>query len=351
MNEEQLLKHVRSIMQSVLEKVATSNLTDDEAVESLISDVGNILDQYDLLVDEVIPEAVINHYFGGVDEATRVLKGDGVRTKKMSRLIHEKAVGRIMDDTLLDFKAAIRTAKDSAASTIRNALDEVQGDFAKGILTGDTRKVIQQRVAQSFKKEGLTSFITKDGKKLPLDFYSMTVTRTKMRDASVKGHVERYKENGQDLVQIIENSDSCPICANHKDLVVSLTGETEGYPTIDEVQLPPYHPNCRGGIRPYVVRFKTDAEIERAKKRNSDFKEGKDTRTPAQKRAYEREQEARRKANDEKKQYARWQGLLGDEAPKTLGGFRRMKRQNTVKFQELQSEYRSLAQQISGGGD
>ncbi|GIO25106.1 hypothetical protein J11TS1_36870 [Oceanobacillus sp. J11TS1] len=42
--------------------------------------------------------------------------------------------------------------------------------------------------------------------------------------------------------------------------------------------------------------------------------------------------------------------MLGDDAPKSLSAFRRMKRQNTTKFQELQSEYRSLAQQISRGG-
>lgn len=346
MNEERLLKYAREIVLNILDRVAASDLTDDEVADKLINEVGNILDEFGLLVDEVIPEAVINHYFGGVDEATKALKGDGIKTKKMSRLIHEQAVGKIMDDTLMDFHAAIRTAKQSAGTTIRQALDDVQGDMAKGLLTGDTRKTIQKRVAQSFEKEGLTSFITKDGKKLPLDFYSMTVTRTKMRDASVQGHVQRYIENRQDLVEIIENADSCAICANHRGLVVSLTGRTKGYPTIDEIDLPPYHPNCHGGIRVYVARFKTDAEIEQAKKRNSDFKEGKDIRTPAQKRAYEREQEARRKANNEKKQYARWQGLLGDDAPQTLGAFRRMKRQDTEKFRELQSEYRSLAQQI-----
>ncbi|WP_212927855.1 phage minor capsid protein [Oceanobacillus sp. J11TS1] len=226
-----------------MEAVATSDLSEEQAVEQLISDVGNILDQYDLLVDEVIPEAIINHYFGGVDEAAKLLKGDGIKTKKMSRLIHQEAVGKIIDDTLLDFKAAIRTAKKSANTTIRNALDDVQGDFAKGLLTGDARKVIQKRVAKSFEKEGLTAFITKDNRKLPLDFYAMTVTRTKMRDASVQGHVQRYIENGQDLVQIIENSDSCAVCAAHRGVVVSLTGDTEGYKSVDEVQLPPYHPN------------------------------------------------------------------------------------------------------------
>ncbi|MFD1066680.1 hypothetical protein [Oceanobacillus locisalsi] len=80
------------------------------------------------------------------------------------------------------------------------------------------------------------------------------------------------------------------------------------------------------------------------------FDPEEDPRTPEQKKAYEKEQDARRRANAEKQQYARFKGVLGDDAPKNLGAFRRMKRQNTVKFQEMQSEYRSLAQRISGGG-
>ncbi|MEK4303611.1 phage minor capsid protein [Oceanobacillus sp. FSL K6-0251] len=350
MNEEQLLKYVREISTNILGRIAIADLTKEKGAEKLLGEIGHILDQYSLQVDEVLPEAVLNHYFGGVDEATKALKDIGSKPKPISRVIHQNAVEEIMDDTLIDMQAAIRTAKASAISTVTNATESVQGDIAKGLITGEPRKVIQQHVAKSFEAEGLTAFITSDGKKLPLDFYAMTVTRSKMRHASVQGNVQRYKENEQDLVQIIENDDSCAVCANHNRLVVSLTGETEGFPTIDEIELPPYHPNCRGTISPYAIDFKSSKEVEQAIARNDEYEEGEDPRTEEQKKAYEKEQEARRRANEEKKQYARWKGVMGDDAPKNLGAFRSMKRQDTVKFQELQSEYRSISQQIGGGG-
>ena len=75
------------------------------------------------------------------------------------------------------------------------------------------------------------------------------------------------------------------------------------------------------------------------------FDPGKDTRSESDKKEYRKEQEIRRKANEEKKQYYRYVALLGDDAPKTLGGFRRMKRSNSIKYQELKAEYRRVSRE------
>lgn len=344
MNEEELLLYLNEIIQTIHERIANSDLSKEEQAEKLIDEIGFLLDQFGLVVDQVIPEAVIREYFGGVDAATKALEKAKMKPRPIRRMVHMEAVQNIMDDTLIDLHAAIRTAKASARNSITGTLQEVKGDIAKGLITGDTRKVIQKRVSQSFAKDGLTAFITVDDRKLPLDFYSMTVTRTKMRDAAVTGSVERYKENDQDLVMIIENSDTCPVCARYRGLVVSLSGKTPGFPVVGEngIRLPPYHPNCRGTIRPFVLEFKTAEEIAEAKKLNAAYDPERDPRTPQQRKAYEREQEARRKANAEKKQFARWQMALGDDAPKSLGAFRRMKRSNSTRFQELQAEYRRV---------
>ena len=91
------------------------------------------------------------------------------------------------------------------------------------------------------------------------------------------------------------------------------------------------------------MEYKSEEEINAESKKWDKFDPEKDTRTPAEKREYERTQKIRAQANAEQKQYARWVALLGDDAPKTIGGFRRMKRENTKNFQKLQSKYRSLS--------
>ncbi|MFD1066679.1 phage minor capsid protein [Oceanobacillus locisalsi] len=243
MNEDKLLKYARDISLNILERISATDLTKEKQAEKLLSEIGHILDQYSLQVDEVLPESVVNHYFNGVDGATSALKDIMDEPRPISRIIHQEAVEKISDDTLMDMHAAIRTAKANAISTVSNALENVQGDLAKGLLKGEPRKVMQQHVAKSFEAEGLTAMITKDNRKLPIDFYSMTITRSKMKTAQIEGAVQRYKENDQDLVQIIENDDSCEVCAAHRGVVVSLSGETAGYKSADEVQLPPFHPN------------------------------------------------------------------------------------------------------------
>lgn len=102
--------------------------------------------------------------------------------------------------------------------------------------------------------------------------------------------------------------------------------------------------SCRHTVSPYVAEFHSDNDIQSELRKWSSFDPNRDTRSSAQVHAYDHEQAIRRQANAEKKQYANYQMVFGDRAPKTLGAFRRMKRQNTAKFQTLQQEYRSIMQ-------
>lgn len=249
---------------------------------------------------------------------------------------------------MLDLKAAIRTAKLNTNLSIDTALKSVKNDLKKGIIHGDTRKVTTQRVAESFAKEGVTSFITVDGKKLPLDFYSEVVTRTNLKSANVQGANNRYLENDVGLVQIFERVDGCSDCAKYNGIVVSLTGEHEGFPTVKDAPLPPRHPNCRGSTRPFVIEYKTYKEIEDAKKKWENFNPNKDTRSRSDKAAYEKRQALNRKRNAEKKQYADYKAVLGDDAPASLGGFRRSKASNSDNFVQMKQDYRDALKTMKG---
>lgn len=368
-NEELLIAYIQEVVTEMAEQIAKFDLTRQEQVDALLLKMASLLDKFDLTVTELMPLTIIEKYFGSVDEATALMAASGLNVAPVAAIttttaatagvavgaaaftiaepfkkkIHVDAVNELIADSLLDFRAAIRTAKTSGHSCILETLEAVKGDLVKGMAQGQARKKIQATVQATFLEKGFDAFESSDGRMIPLDAYAMTVVRTKTRDASVQGSTNRYVDSGQDLVQIIENSDTCPICGRFRDMVVSLTGKTEGYPAVGQngIKLPPYHPNCRGSVRPYVARFKTEDEMAATKKRNAKYAEGKDIRTKQQKEDYKTEQKARARANNEKKQFMRWQQRLGAEAPKTLGAFRRMKRENSVKFQELQSMYRS----------
>lgn len=359
MNEEQLIAYIQEVTNGIFDRIATArNLGNEEVVQQLLGEILGILDQMGLTLEQVIPEQVIVNYFGAVDTATKLLSAEGVAVastvaltpkktiaKAFQKKIHMEAVEEIMSDTLLDLKAAIRTAKGNASTTVEKTLRSVQDEIAKGIIAGDTNKVIRNRLIKEFQDGGLTSFKTKDNKNLPVDYYSKLVVRTKLREANTKGANNRYLDAGVKLIKVSEHGVTCPVCAKYEGMVICIEGEMEGFKSVNDpgVKLPPYHPHCYHTTKPFVIEYKSEEEIKAEKKRSQAFNPDKDTRTAAQKREYRKEQEIRRKANEEKKQYARWKALLGDDAPKTIGGFRRMKRENTKNFQKLQSKYRSLS--------
>ncbi|MDF2909507.1 MAG: hypothetical protein K0Q56_387 [Sporolactobacillus laevolacticus] len=361
MSPDKLIDYFSFVVQDILSQVSsTEDLQSDANALDLINTILKTLDRLKATVADAIPEQILKEYFGGVDQGTKLLIDAGVELKKASALtkdgkvrkefqsqMHLEAVQNIVEDTMMDLNAAIRTAQKNAKASIDGALAAVKKDITNGLIVGDPRKVIQARVAKSFADNGLTSFITSDNKRLPLDFYSQTVVRTKMRTASTTGAVNRYLENGVTLVKVDEHQPTCHVCAGYGGMVFCIDGSDKRFP---DGPLPPYHPNCRHTVAPYVLEFHSDDEISTEQAKWKGFNVDKDTRSASQRKAYEKEQEIRRIANQEKKQFARWQMVLGPDCPKTIGGFRRMKRQNTVRFQELQSEYRGIIQGISRKG-
>ncbi|WP_028976446.1 phage minor capsid protein [Sporolactobacillus terrae] len=256
MSPDKLIDYFSFVVQDILSQVSSvDDLQNDANALELINSILKTLDRLKATVADVIPEQILKEYFGGVDEGTKLLIAAGLEIKKASALtkdgkvrkefqsqMHLEAVQNIVEDTMMDLNAAIRTAQRSAKASIDGALKAVNKDIANGLIVGDPRKVIQARVAKSFAENGLTSFITSDDKRLPLDFYSQAVVRTKMRTANTTGAVNRYLENDVKLVKVDEHSPTCHVCAPYAGKVVSLNGDIEGFPSGTGI-LPPYHPN------------------------------------------------------------------------------------------------------------
>lgn len=349
---DKFLAFISEIMGKALGKIITSkDLLQEKNPTKLTEFIINLLTRVERLISTVVPASVLNSYKEGLKAAEKNLVEAGVDNVIVAGIfskIHQEAITAITEDTMLDLHAAVRTAKKMAKTNIDKVLEEVRNDIKNGLLEGNNNEVVSKRVAQTFAKNGLTSFITSDGKNLPLDFYAKTVVKTKMREANTVGAVNRYLENDVQLVQIDDHKPTCHVCARYEGMVISLTGKHEGFKSIKDtgVKLPPYHPHCEHTIRPFVIKNKTDDEIQTEKDKWKKWNPEKDTRTEAQKKAYEKEQAIRRVANQEKKQYANMKAVLGYKAPKTIGAYRRMKRKNDEKWMKLQSEYLSAARQI-----
>jgi hypothetical protein len=88
-----------------------------------------------------------------------------------------------------------------------------------------------------------------------METYSEMVARTSTREVMNTGTKNRLLENGHDLAKISSNESdkTCDACAEWAGQVVSLTGETDGYPTLDEAEEDGlFHPNCVHTLGPAV---------------------------------------------------------------------------------------------------
>lgn len=361
MNIDQLLKYFSEVLEGIYRDVGSvEGLASDRGAQELIRAISDTLDSMGLSIEKVLPAELLSAYTNGLIEGNALLREEGLAVAAIARgnqavirpilqrKLHREALEQIVNDTMDDIKAAVEVAKGYVKADVEYVKQTFKDDLAKGSIQGDHNRVISARLTERFKEHGIVGHRTTDGKLLPIDFYASTVVRTKLRDANTKGAVNRYTENGVELVKISGQGQTCQVCARYQNMVISLTGNHDGFASIDDegIRLPPFHPNCRCTCRPYVIEFKTDEEIQEEKDRWKAFNPAKDPRTPAQKKAYEREQKLRAQRNAEKKQYAEMVMLLGDEAPKTLGAFRRMKKANTLNFREKKAQMREIKREV-----
>lgn len=319
-----------------------ADITNDKEKQRIYAIITSTLERLGQQVNEVVPPAIVAEYSAGYASAGSLLVAGGAVdvVGNLTTAVHVEAVQFLAQATVDDLQASFRTASTLGIANIEQDLKSIQDKIAQGILVGNPKRITTARIQDSFRNSGLTSFITSDGRKLPLDFYAMTVVRTKQKQAQIQGAVNRYKENGVKYVQIGERHPTCKVCASRNGLIVALGPNDEGVPTVDEIGgLPPFHPNCRHTIRPIMSLEGRDIRP---------FRET-DPRTPAQRKAYDTEQAIRVKANKEKKEFQQLQATLGDRAPKNIGAFRRIKRKRDEEWKSLQVQYKNVIGQMERG--
>lgn len=352
--EELILEMVAAIVEAIMTDIGSvGDLFDNAQKAGLLESILARLEELGIALEQIFPEAVAEQYASGIKAGEALLieagmAGSALVATSPRKRIHIEALDALISEGMGDLKAAINTIKEEAPKRLDQLLEDITKELGEAILTGENRKKATARVSEIFAKEALTCFTVEDKngviRKLPLDFYASTVVKTKLRSAHNRGAENRYLENGVDLVIVDEHHPTCEVCAKKQGIVISLTGDTPGYVTKDEIGLPPYHPNCRHTIRPYILKYKTKEEIERDKRKK--YNPDKDPRSEAQKKAYEKEQAIRRKAAQEKRDYEKIKAVLGDKAPKTLAAYRRMRRKKDANWIKLQEEYKAAIQQI-----
>lgn len=331
LTQEQLDAIVRYATEQITQVIEETNIYDEKNTQRMYLAIQQIYDELGAVSTEQIPEMLQSAYVDGLQHAIEQLGRLGIGMLMSNETIgditqaplHVEAISNIISDTLSDLKAAYRTANNYSIKHVQNAIDDVKQEIANGMIVGMTDKQIAQRVGNKFSEKGMTAFVTKDGKHLPLDFYANTVVKTKIQTATNHAHLNRYADLEVGYVTVTGNVPTCHECARYRDIVFSTKPGDPDFPYINLFTTFPKHPHCSCNFKPYIKKFKSDEQLQKDKDRAKQFDPSKDPRTENEKKRYDAEQKAKQKARRKRLAFNRMQTKLGKDGPQSFNEFKK----------------------------
>lgn len=188
------------------------------------------------LVDASLANAVREGYgaaLGGDMSATNVQ-----RVEAYARA----AVGKLEGTT----PRVLRQSRDVYRTVMTEAAKEQIGGTA-------VRRQTVQKALRSFADRGVTGFVDKAGRSWGLQSYAEMASRSAVGQAQAAGTMDRVRSQGGDLVRVSSSVGSCKVCIPWENMVLSISGQYDGVPTVDEaISAGLFHPNCTHSFTRHV---------------------------------------------------------------------------------------------------
>lgn len=158
---------------------------------------------------------------------------------------------------VVNIMAELDRSMDAADRMIlRKVNDEYAGIVGRAsalVATGSitTRDAVKQELEQ-FANRGITSFVDNAGRAWDMETYAEMATLTAIERATREGYLDSMHEFGYDLAQISDHYGACPICEAWQGVVVSISGTSRSYPSLQEAESSGvFHPRCMHDLAVY----------------------------------------------------------------------------------------------------
>lgn len=165
--------------------------------------------------------------------------------------------------------ATNKLLNNASFQILRNAEDaytQIMSNATTGLLAGtDTRIQASQKMLNEMAMKGITSFVDKSGRSWNLSSYAEMCARTVSSHAALQGHIDRQLEVGEDLVKVSAIGTTCPICQRWQGVVLSISGKSPKYHSIDEAKASGlFHPNCKHTLGMFIPELDGEGKVEPA---------------------------------------------------------------------------------------
>ena len=234
-----------------LQAIRANDMSKANALLRKMRSISKTLDaEYGKRADKRIPQEYLlgSKYIDDIftAEASYVLINKASKKELLNMVdslgaVHVDAVNALLNNSKNYVKSSL-DGMERQALTLLNDLqqEKVREQLARGMISGDSLANMKNRVSKYLIDSNITSFKDRAGRTRDLNRYVDMVTRTETSIANVQGTINRAIQLGITKFRIVEQADCCDICSEYRSEVVDIADGT--------VDLPPYHPNCRGYI-------------------------------------------------------------------------------------------------------
>lgn len=179
---------------------------------------------------------VMSNMIQGINENISLGKSSAVeqlRKKGFKKVLdNEKAYNDLSNAQKQLVRADLEKVIAGIKANSRRNILEMQQTFIK------QKKKLTKGFMQTFRKYGVAYFTDRRGAKWTLERYVNMATTTVLANTNRQAFFMKSIEWGNDLVKVyhIGITPECPLCAPFTGKVLSITGKTKGYLTIDEAK-------------------------------------------------------------------------------------------------------------------
>lgn len=247
-NIDDLIKLYKETYKKITEEIVGATTAGKIQKARVLARINSELRGLGVDVDKFVQSEIPQYYLDGANQASQDLKKLGVAVTKAP--VNREAIAALTDEVSLAFAQSMTTLQRGATKIVTDAQkQQINMTIAQGKLTGETRKMISAAVADDLKNDGIGALIDKAGREWSFEAYTEMLVRTKAVEARNQGLANKMLESGYDLVQVTDHGSTHPACAEWEGQILSISGQTEGYPTLQEAtDAGLFHPNCEHAI-------------------------------------------------------------------------------------------------------
>jgi hypothetical protein len=193
----------------------------DDGIKLIASYSGKTVDEIKRIYQKALDVGLIK------DEAILQAGVDGGILQPAVPLAQSAVVGMLKSaekNTLTTFNAVNNSMLRSAGTQYTKIVNELETSIMSGALTVDQAVA---RSVKSFAQDGLTGFTAKNGAQWTPEAYSRMVIQDDLKNAITAAQDERYKEYGNNYVEVDAYGGARPKCSEDQGYVYSLDGSFE----------------------------------------------------------------------------------------------------------------------------